>query len=125
MKPLIVNLTARFMRFQQDIAMHIIRWAGKDLVAPPPSAFPDYVTADPRITPLVIMAAWHHEEGTEGRQAELNACMESLRECEVMLGASVRMLGELSVQYGVQEAFVRMMANHVLLGINLQRRLSQ
>jgi len=106
----------------------LISWAGRQLLADNPAPTPEfheYVPGDGRITPLVINAAWHDSEGSRDRQSTLNACMESLRQCETIMGASKAMLGELSVRYGVEEAFVRVIANHVLLGIHLGRRLAQ
>ncbi len=124
MKRWIIHVFSIWLLFQQRLGMSIISWAGADMDFGHPEEFRAYIPADPRITPLVVMAAWK-DEWSEERQSELNACMESLRQCDVLLGASQRMLGELSVKYGVEEAFVRMTANHVLLGLNLQRRLSQ
>jgi hypothetical protein len=127
MKRWILKTVANSLQFHQVIAMRIVRWAGVDFIPPAGSEerFLAYVPADPRITPLVMMAAWKSDFDSLKRQAELNACMESLRQCEVLLSASQQMLGELSVQYGIPEAFVRMTANHVLLGMNLERSLSR
>ena len=123
MRRWIVHLFSLSLWFHQRIAISIIRWAG--VFGGSVEEHGSYVPPDPRITPLVVMAAWKDGSGSEKTQAELNACMESLRQCDVLLGASRCMLGELSARFGVEEAFVRMTANHVLLGLNLQRRLSQ
>jgi hypothetical protein len=124
-KKLIVNFMRHWLTLQQRLAFHVIKWAGPDLIGPPAFPSSEYVPADSRITPMLLNAAFIDGFGTETRQAELNACMESLRDCQNIMDAAQRMLGELAVHYGVEEALVRVAANQVLLGMNIARRLAQ
>jgi hypothetical protein len=123
-KKIIVNFMRHWLTLQQRLAFRVIKWAGPDLIGPasPPSA---YVAADPRITPMLLNAALTDGFGSEARQAELNACMESLRDCKNIMDAAQRMLAELAVHHGVEEALVLVAANQVLLGMNIARRLAQ
>jgi hypothetical protein len=119
-----INVVCWWMIWQQRVAMRFIKWAGSDLVTPEaPSS--EYVPADSRITPMLLNAAFTDGLGSRARQSELNACMESLRDCQNIMDAAQRMLGELAVHHGVEEALVLVAANHVLLGINIARRLAQ
>ena len=122
----LLRILTHWMGFQHRILMVLARRSPTIMERVPVTGdAASYVTADPRITPMVLMAAWTDGVGTPLRQAELNACMESLRGCERILEASQQMLGELSVVHGIPEGFTRMAANHLLLGMNLQRRLSE
>jgi hypothetical protein len=122
----IIGIIGHWLILQQRFAIAAYRWAGamqpEDVEKG--EVFKATIPDDPQITPLVVMAAWRAGAFSERTQAELNGCMNSLRECDQILDASQRMFAELSGTYGPKEAFVRMAANHVLLGMNLGRRIS-
>jgi hypothetical protein len=79
-----------------------------------------YVEAAPEINPAVMLAAFQDPVD----QSRLNACMETYRKCEQLKTASFRMLAGLTPLYGQEEAFVRMAANLIYHGMQLERRLS-
>ena len=90
-----------------------------------------YVPSSEFINPILLKAAFDDQvEGfksnPENCQADLNACLESLRGAAQVPEALVEMLGTLAASgYPVQEALLRVLANAVYLGINIQKRLER
>ena len=90
-----------------------------------------YVPSSEFINPILLKAAFDdHVEGfksnPENCQADLNACLESLRGAAQVPEALVKMLGMLTASgYPAQEALLRVLANAVYLGINIQKRLER
>jgi hypothetical protein len=98
----------------------LTKLAAKEMgLVPAPQEGP-YVEAAPEINPAVMLAAF--QDAVD--QSRLNACMETYRKCEQLKTASFRMLAGLTPLYGQEEAFVRMSANLIYHGMQLERRLS-
>jgi hypothetical protein len=90
----------------------------------------EYTSADERINPIVVMATMgdmdkRHQENATQYQAELNACMETLRS-EKIRGSWLSMFGYLMSQgMPPDECMVRVGANFLYLGMYLERRLTR
>lgn len=83
-----------------------------------------YVPANPLINPAVYQAALRDqlEAPPEEFQAELNACLETVRFDAVRNSA---FLGTMAGVHGVNEALNRLAANLLVTGIYLERRLNR
>jgi hypothetical protein len=113
------------------IFVPLLRWSTKDLLMPAEAAAEakrEYVQPAPEINPLLMLAALEDhrqqlEAEPENCQAILNACLASLR-TESIKNMMVRMMGALVAKgYDPEEAMLRVLANAVMLGINMKTRL--
>lgn len=118
----------------QTFFMPVLRWAATGIpqvqaIKESRESEKEYTLADSRINPIVLMAAFQDhvdmmENDPDNCQAMLNGCMESLRSSETIFNASLAMLGSLvGSGYPQEEAFIRMGANYILLGILMERRM--
>lgn len=104
--------------------MAVARWGGSDLGPNEdntPMGKAPYTEPVGYINPAIFFAAERDQLDAPPQvlQAELNACLETVR---VRSGASLAMLGSLSIKYPPEEALARVFANYLLTGIYLERR---
>lgn len=112
----------------------VIRWIGKNTFAVPPPGAPgepaEYIQPAARINPIVLTRARddmavEFAADPEGQQAELNACLESIRS-EQIKGGLLRMFGSLvAAEMPPDEAIMRVCANFLLMGVFLERRIAK
>lgn len=111
-----------------SVILPVAKWcAGDSLKSRLPEGPSDYTDPTPTLNPPMIQralddiaAGWNKSPGV--LQAELNGCMEGLRP---KAAADFQgMMGGLITKYPVDEAFLRMLANAVHLGMYVERRIA-
>ena len=123
-------MRALIIRVWTTLNMKMMRWIARDhpsvveirekMSAPMPADYVDPLTG---INTAVLLAAFDAASGDPEHQARLNACMEGVRGTKI-IEAGMSMMGALiSAGYPPDEAFVRVVANCVALGILTEKRL--
>jgi hypothetical protein len=130
MKPFVLKLVEAF---NVKVVMPVGKWAADDTLDMPldPNPHGAYVTPVSYINQHVLLAAVDDhraqlEQDPENCQAVLNACLESVR-CDQFLGSSFRMFATLAAsgQYEPTEALARVLANVLMTGMLLEKRLQR
>jgi len=116
---------------QQRGFIPLLRWAWRDLNLPSTLIeCPGEYVQPSSVTPVLVLAAHEdrigfHQGNAETFQSELNGCMEGARAGKIG-GAMLSMLGGMVASgYDQEEAFIRVIANAMHLGMFMERRLSK
>lgn len=120
-------ILALMNRINVILVLPVVRWCAAGHAMPKSGA---WVEPSAELNRLVFAAALQDrlaalESQPQKEQAELNACMASLRDSEVMKGM-LGLFGSLTASgYPIEESFLRVISNAVHFGIYVNRRLSK
>lgn len=136
MKEKMLQAVVRGLNALAVVAMGLMRWCAahskdaqekvSEIVRSPTEYIPPALGS---VNSILLNAAHHEqfralEENPEEAQAILNACLESLRNCESVRTPMFRMFAALIAKgYDPEEAFLRVSADVLMLGMNVQKRL--
>lgn len=126
-----MNWRPRAINAWAALNLAVMRWIARDhpAVAEVRAGMPggpravEYVAPLDGINAAVLLAAFDATTMDPTHQARLNACLESLRGTKIMEAASIMMGGLIAAGYPPEEAFTRVVANGVALGIVTEKRL--
>ena len=135
MKKLLRKIVLKALNvFNAVVEAPILRWAiPPDMVKPIPSeaeGIATWIEPSPELSKLVFAAAFQDrmravEQEPEREQAELNACMEGLRDSESFRASLTMFASLIASGYPIEEVFLRSTANAVHYGIYIERRLTK
>lgn len=106
--------------------IRVLQWLARDhpaVKATLEGAHTEYVEPLAGINTAVLLAVFTSSHLDSDHQARLNACMESLRGTKIVESGTLLMGQLIASGYPVEEAFVRVIANAVELGMRTEKRL--